>query len=216
MKSEGTRRYPTSVTTTNICSTLPSSPYTANEEILREACSRAVATFLCPNATKELPVDAIVRDTVIRNLAHDCYPDVVSLASDMFFATLKFAQFLPVYEEAYDLLERHSLPRFLALASSNINRAHQTFTYENRLHSVQRLSLIVIIRICVGCILLALGFVAVILIITLIRVPPEVNRCWRLLAAFPFWLGSMACYSTSRGYISSAYVGNSCIYNRPQ
>jgi hypothetical protein len=48
------------------------------DDDLQTACSRAVATFLTPNATKELPVDAVVRDTVIRTLAYNCHPDVVS------------------------------------------------------------------------------------------------------------------------------------------
>jgi hypothetical protein len=89
MKTEGTRQHP-SAATADISSTLsPTPPYTDNDDLLRKTCSRAVATFLSPNATKELPVDAIVRDTVIRNLAHDCHPDVVSLAKHMFVPTLK-------------------------------------------------------------------------------------------------------------------------------
>ncbi|KAG6854442.1 hypothetical protein C0991_006521 [Blastosporella zonata] len=40
-------------------------------------CSRAIATFLTPGSSKELSLDAIVRDTVIRNLSMDCHPDAV-------------------------------------------------------------------------------------------------------------------------------------------
>ncbi|KAG6919756.1 hypothetical protein DXG01_001590 [Tephrocybe rancida] len=79
----------------------------------RNDCSRAVATFLTPGATKELLLDAIVRDTVIRNLSTSCHPDV----------------FLPVYEEIYSLLERCSVPRFLTAASVNINLPKQIYWY---------------------------------------------------------------------------------------
>lgn len=105
------QKYPTAATA-DVNSLGPSSitsTPTAEDALLRTACSRAVATFLSPNASKELPVDALVRDTVIRTLAYDCHPDV----------------FLPVYEEVYNLLERHSLPTFLARSSSNTDRRIQ-------------------------------------------------------------------------------------------
>jgi hypothetical protein len=77
---EDIRKYPVPLAATaDIKSVGPSSltsPRTPDD--LRTACSRAVATFLIPNATKELPIDAVVRDTVIRTLAYNCHPDVVS------------------------------------------------------------------------------------------------------------------------------------------
>lgn len=39
---------------------------------------KALATFLRPGAPKELPLDEMVRNTVVRNLAFGCHPDVVS------------------------------------------------------------------------------------------------------------------------------------------
>ena len=36
-------------------------------------------------------------------------------------------QFLPVYEEIYSMLEMQSLPRFIALAKSNVNWKKQAF-----------------------------------------------------------------------------------------
>lgn len=80
------QKYPTAATA-DVNSLGPSSitsTPTAEDALLRTACSRAVATFLSPNASKELPVDALVRDTVIRTLAYDCHPDVVSFLIDMF------------------------------------------------------------------------------------------------------------------------------------
>ncbi|KAJ8474748.1 hypothetical protein ONZ45_g15845 [Pleurotus djamor] len=72
---------------------------------------RIVATFFQPGATKELSLDEIVRDTVVRDLVLNTHPDV----------------FLPAYEEVYELVERTSLPRFLAFSTANINRPKQLF-----------------------------------------------------------------------------------------
>ena len=92
---EFVRKYPVAAAMADTDSYVSTSPRTADEDPLRIACSRAVATFLSPNATKELPVDAIVRDTVIRSLAYDCHPDVVSRINvhfpDIHVVTLVFA-----------------------------------------------------------------------------------------------------------------------------
>jgi len=79
---------------------------------LRDECVRIVATFFCPGAAEELLLDAVLRDTVIRNLTWSTHPDV----------------FLPVYEEIYHLLET-SLLRFFAAASVNINLPKQLYWY---------------------------------------------------------------------------------------
>jgi hypothetical protein len=52
----------------------------------RTECMRIIATFLRPGAPKELALDATVRDTVIRNLASNSHPDVVSTNSKLFTA----------------------------------------------------------------------------------------------------------------------------------
>ena len=54
------------------------------DQPFREECLRIVATFLTPGATKELPLDPVVRDTVIRDLTWNTHPDVVSLFSPIY------------------------------------------------------------------------------------------------------------------------------------
>ena len=46
--------------------------------LFKQECMRIVATFLRPNSPKELNLDAIVRDAIIRDLAHSTHPDIVS------------------------------------------------------------------------------------------------------------------------------------------
>ncbi|KAG6861951.1 hypothetical protein C0995_009135 [Termitomyces sp. Mi166 len=91
----------------------PSKSHDPDPHGFHRECSRVIATFLTPGSPKELTLDAIVRDTVIRNLFYNCHPDV----------------FLPVYEEVFSLLERSSLPRFLLAASANINLPKQLYWY---------------------------------------------------------------------------------------
>ncbi|KAF9819507.1 hypothetical protein IEO21_02115 [Rhodonia placenta] len=85
----------------------------SKQQPFRKEGMRIVATFFKPGAAKELPLDPVVRDTVIRDLTWNTHPDV----------------FLPAYEEIYHILETTSLPRFLASASANINRPKQLFWY---------------------------------------------------------------------------------------
>ncbi|OSX59506.1 hypothetical protein POSPLADRAFT_1075641 [Postia placenta MAD-698-R-SB12] len=85
----------------------------SRQQPFRKEGMRIVATFFKPGAAKELPLDPVVRDTVIRDLTWNTHPDV----------------FLPAYEEIYHILETTSLPRFLASASANINRPKQLFWY---------------------------------------------------------------------------------------
>jgi len=47
---------------------------------------RVVATFLRPNSAKELSLDAIIRDTAIRELAHNTHPDVVCTYHDSLYS----------------------------------------------------------------------------------------------------------------------------------
>ncbi|CCM03362.1 uncharacterized protein FIBRA_05491 [Fibroporia radiculosa] len=86
---------------------------TPAEQPLRAECMRAVATFLRPGVTKELPLDPVVRDMVVRDLTWNTHPDT----------------FLPVYEEIYTMLETVSLARFLNLASTNVNWPKKLYWY---------------------------------------------------------------------------------------
>lgn len=97
---------------------------------LRIECARIVATFLKPGSRQELTLDSTVRDTAIRNVMLSSHPDVVGFP---FFHPVHSPdwhnQFLPVYEEIYNMLEATTLPRFLAFASANINLPKQIFWY---------------------------------------------------------------------------------------
>ncbi|EIN10938.1 hypothetical protein PUNSTDRAFT_112727 [Punctularia strigosozonata HHB-11173 SS5] len=101
--------------------TPPTSPFSPSFDLLtspaqqpfRSECQLVLATFVRPGAPKELSLESLVRDTVLRDLAWNTHPDA----------------FLPAYEEAWDALESHLLPNFLAHAVSNMNRAKQAFLY---------------------------------------------------------------------------------------
>lgn len=56
----------------------PSMPTVQAELLFREECMRIVATFLRPESSKELSLDATVRETIIRDLRTSTHPDVVS------------------------------------------------------------------------------------------------------------------------------------------
>jgi len=57
---------------------------------------RVVATFLRPNSAKELSLDAIIRDTAIRELAHNTHPDVVCTYHDSpLFVFLSYPSLVP-------------------------------------------------------------------------------------------------------------------------
>lgn len=45
----------------------------------KEECMRVVATFLKAGSPKELNLDAMIRDSIIRDLVHSTHPDVVSV-----------------------------------------------------------------------------------------------------------------------------------------
>ncbi|KAG5648704.1 hypothetical protein DXG03_000051 [Asterophora parasitica] len=139
---------------------------------LNTECQRAVATFLSPGSSKELLLDATVRDTVIRNLSLDCHPDV----------------FLPAYEEIYNLVERCSLPRFLSLASANINLPKQIYWY------------------AVGIINIVIGVFLALILIMRLPTPPQANRAWRIFPVGFCSLGAGQCYSAWRGYCSQVWM----------
>ncbi|RDB19917.1 hypothetical protein Hypma_012964 [Hypsizygus marmoreus] len=135
-------------------------------------CQRIIATFLSPGAPKELSLDATVRDTVIRNLGSSCHPDI----------------FLPVYEEIYDLMEKCSIPRFLAGASANINLPKQIYWYS------------------VGILNITFSVILALLLIMMVPTPPAVNRAWRLFSVVLGSLGAAQCYSAWRGYCSQVWL----------
>ncbi|KZP02886.1 hypothetical protein FIBSPDRAFT_969521 [Athelia psychrophila] len=71
-----------------------------------------VATFVKSKSAKQLNLDGVVRDTLLRDLKHSVHPDV----------------FLHVYREVYDALS-NSVPRFLAQATVSVNRQKQIYHY---------------------------------------------------------------------------------------
>ncbi|KDQ64122.1 hypothetical protein JAAARDRAFT_187495 [Jaapia argillacea MUCL 33604] len=79
----------------------------------RDECTRVVSSFLRAGSSKELNIDADVRDSVFKELVWSTHPDV----------------FLPLYEAAFTLLESSSIPHFLSHASTNINLPRQIFWY---------------------------------------------------------------------------------------
>ncbi|KZT36672.1 hypothetical protein SISSUDRAFT_1049503 [Sistotremastrum suecicum HHB10207 ss-3] len=88
-------------------------PLTPGIQPFRDEALRIVATFLRPGAVKELALDEIVREAVLKNLVWNTHPDV----------------FQPAYEAIYDIVEHHSVPAFLLHASANINLPKQIFWY---------------------------------------------------------------------------------------
>lgn len=92
---------------------LATSPISPAIQPFREEALRIVATFFRPGAAKELALDEIVRDSVLKDLVWNTHPDV----------------FKPAYEAVYDMMEHHSVPAFLLDASANINLPKQVFWY---------------------------------------------------------------------------------------
>lgn len=89
------------------------SPLSPAIQPFRGEALRIVATFFRPGAAKELALDEIVRDSVLKDLVWNTHPDV----------------FQPAYEAVYDMMEYHSVPAFLLHASANINLPKQVFWY---------------------------------------------------------------------------------------
>ncbi|KAH9833778.1 uncharacterized protein C8Q71DRAFT_860050 [Rhodofomes roseus] len=146
----------------------PASDPVPRDQPFKEECMRIVATFLRPGTAKELPLDAALRDTTIRDLTWNTHPDV----------------FLPVYAELCYTLETLSLPRFLAAASANINRSRRLFYGASGIFET------------------AVGVFLAVLLVCVVRVPPEANRAWRLLAVLPAMVGMMQLYAVYRGFCS--------------
>jgi hypothetical protein len=115
-----------------------------------------------------------MRSTAIRQLATSTHPD----------------NFLPIYEEIYSRLENDSLPKFLAQASTNINRPLQLMWY------------------AIGWVDVFIGIIIAILLCTLVLVPPKANRAWRLSAVPFFVVGVCQIYSASRGFCSRVLSRN--------
>lgn len=59
-------------------SSTPQLLHQQNEQRLRHECNRVIATFFKPGAEKELSLDSNMRDGVLRELASNTHPDVVS------------------------------------------------------------------------------------------------------------------------------------------
>ena len=81
------------------------------EQPFRDEALQIVATFIRPGSKKELALDQVVRDAVLKNLVWNTHPDV----------------FLPAYEAIYDILETTSVPNFLEFSVANINLPKQLF-----------------------------------------------------------------------------------------
>jgi hypothetical protein len=50
-----------------------------NDPPFKDECMRVAATFLRPDSPKELNLDSMIKDAIIRDLAHSTHPDVVSV-----------------------------------------------------------------------------------------------------------------------------------------
>jgi len=109
---------------------------------------------------------------------------------------------MPVYEETYNMLERMSLPRFLAFATANINLPKQIFWYEHfpctQSHEIISTASTVI-RYTVGFTDISISIAIALSLITMVPTPPQSNRAWRLFAVVFAWFGSMQFYSAWRG-----------------
>ncbi|KAG9124141.1 hypothetical protein FRC07_012685 [Ceratobasidium sp. 392] len=94
-------------------SPLPPTPVPLRDQPFRTETLQIVATFLRPNAKKELSLDADVRDELLRGLERTTHPDV----------------FMPAYTRIYDLVEMSSVPNFVNITASNINLPKQIYWY---------------------------------------------------------------------------------------
>ncbi|THH05089.1 hypothetical protein EW145_g5055 [Phellinidium pouzarii] len=165
---------------------LSSSPYTLPQWLkhpvgqpFRSEVQNILATFFVPGSKKELSLSAEMRDRVIRGVARTTHPGV----------------FYSVYEAIYDSIESVSLPRFLAQATTNINRPRQLFWY-----------LSAIPTFLVG---LALVLWIIFSPSHLLTVPPEFHRAWRLVSVPFFLLASMMWYKGFRGFCPILFLRSS-------
>lgn len=67
-----------SVSSTESSPSLSSTRPPVDNELFHKECMRVIATFIKPDSPKELNLDAIVRETIIRDAVHDNHPDIVS------------------------------------------------------------------------------------------------------------------------------------------
>ncbi|KAG8699670.1 hypothetical protein FRC09_006466, partial [Ceratobasidium sp. 395] len=91
----------------------PTSHVPLRDQPFRTETLQVVATFLRPNAKKELSLDADVRDELLRALERTTHPDV----------------FTPAYTRIYDLVDMSSVPNFVSITASNINLPKQIYWY---------------------------------------------------------------------------------------
>ncbi|CAL1700094.1 unnamed protein product [Somion occarium] len=154
----------------------------------RHECMCVVQTFVKAASSKEIMVDGRIRDMVIRDLTWSTHPDI----------------FLPIYEQAYDTLAAVSLPHFLTLSATNVNRPKAFFWL-----SVGTLNLTIALLISL----------ATILSIDDYTLRKRVTggwdsggesrlakaRAWRLFAVPFATLGGMQFYSAYKGFCSDVW-----------
>lgn len=61
------------------CVDTDSSHGPSNISCFQEECLRIVATFIKPDSSKELNLEAVVRESIVRDVAQSTHPDVVSI-----------------------------------------------------------------------------------------------------------------------------------------
>ncbi|KAH8096619.1 hypothetical protein BXZ70DRAFT_1009622 [Cristinia sonorae] len=141
-----------------------------DKQPMRKECAAVLQTFIISGAPKELSLSDEMREMVLKDATWNTHPDV----------------FLAVYEQIYDTLSTQSLPRFLALSSTNVNLPKALYWY----------------AFGVAYILFAL----VIFICTALLGPTSVRkRAWRCFS-IPFSsLGSMLLYSGYKGLCTEVW-----------
>ncbi|KAI5117863.1 hypothetical protein M0805_006566 [Coniferiporia weirii] len=150
-----------------------------DEQPLRAEVKNILATFIVPNAKKELLLSAAMRDRTIREAGQTTHPDV----------------FLPIYEAMYESIESVSLPRFLSHAATNINRPRQLFWY-----------FCAVPMFLLG---VALALLFTLSPSRHLVVPPESHRAWRLFSVLCFMLASMMWYKAYRGFCPILFLRSS-------
>jgi hypothetical protein len=89
---------------------------------------------------------------------------------------------LPAYECAYEALQTVSLPRFLVYASTNLNLPKQAFWA------------------IAGVFFVLAGIAILVVLVTVVPVPPQRNRCYRLLVVAAAICATMTFTAIARGF----------------
>ncbi|KAI0080786.1 hypothetical protein K474DRAFT_1657268 [Panus rudis PR-1116 ss-1] len=179
--------------------TFASSHLDPDRQPFRQECLCVLKTFLRDGSSRELSLDGRVREMIVRDLTWTTHPDV----------------FLSAYEQTYDTLSTISLPHFLSLSTTNINRSKAYFWYY------------------VGTFNFALALVITLITVLAVedyteRAPTVIGRdywhggqsrlakarAWRLLALPCFVFGVMQFYSGAKGFCSEVW-GRGRIQLRP-